>query len=109
MRWSPTRGAGRTGRCGTGATRRCRSSIPARRKAPGSRVAYDLYFPDFGTTSRGDLRFVAEGSGTRVTWTMDGDMGSNPLFRWFALFADGMVGQDFEAGLTHLKELAEKS
>lgn len=75
---------------------------------PGARVAYDLYFPDFGTTSRGDLRFVAEGAATRVTWTMDGDMGSNPLFRWFALFADGMVGADFEAGLANLKALAEQ-
>jgi uncharacterized protein YndB with AHSA1/START domain len=75
---------------------------------PGQRVAYDLYFPDFGTTSTGDLTFTPEGSGTRVTWTMNGDMGSNPLFRWLALFADGMVGKDFEAGLANLKVVAEK-
>lgn len=74
---------------------------------PGQRVAYDLYFPDFGTTSRGDLVFAAEGSGTRVTWTMNGDIGKNPLFRWMGLFADGMVGKDFEAGLANLKALAE--
>jgi len=76
---------------------------------PGRRVAYDLYFPDFGTTSKGDLTFAADGAGTRVTWTMDGDMGSNLLFRWFALFADGMVRKDFDAGLANLKALAEKS
>jgi uncharacterized protein YndB with AHSA1/START domain len=75
---------------------------------PGRRVAYDLYFPDFGTTSAGDLVFTAEGSGTRVHWTMNGDMGRNPLFRWMALFADGMVGKDFEAGLAGLKAVAEK-
>jgi uncharacterized protein YndB with AHSA1/START domain len=75
---------------------------------PGRRVAYDLYFPDFGTTSNGDLRFEAQGAATRVTWTMDGDMGRNPLFRWMALFADGMVGKDFEAGLANLKQQAEK-
>ena len=75
---------------------------------PGQRVAYDLYFPDFGTTSAGDLTFAPEGNSTRVTWTMNGDMGSNPLFRWFALFADGMVGKDFEAGLARLKLVAEK-
>jgi uncharacterized protein YndB with AHSA1/START domain len=75
---------------------------------PGRRVAYDLYFPDFGTTSAGDLVFTAEGSGTRVSWTMNGDMGGNPLFRWIALFADKMVGKDFEAGLAGLKSVAEK-
>jgi uncharacterized protein YndB with AHSA1/START domain len=75
---------------------------------PGKRVAYDLYFPDFGTTSQGDLRFTPEGTGTRVTWTMNGDMGSNVFFHWMALFADGMVGKDFEAGLAGLKQEAEK-
>ncbi|MFY9511074.1 MAG: SRPBCC family protein [Rubrivivax sp.] len=74
---------------------------------PGQRVAYDLFFPDFGTTSRGDFVFATEGSGTKVTWTMNGDIGKNPLFRWMGLFADRMVGQDFEAGLTNLKALAE--
>jgi uncharacterized protein YndB with AHSA1/START domain len=76
---------------------------------PDKRVDYDLYFPDFGTTSAGTLAFAPEGSGTKVTWTMNGDMGSNPLFRWMALFADKMVGADFEAGLANLKALAEKS
>ena len=75
---------------------------------PGRRVAYDLFFPDFGTTSSGDLTLVPEGGGTKVTWTMNGDMGANPLFRWFALNADSMVGKDFDAGLAGLKEVAEK-
>ena len=76
---------------------------------PGKRVAYDLYFPDFGTTSRGDLVLTADGDGTKVTWTMNGDMGRNPLFHWMVLFADGMVGKDFDGGLANLKTLAENS
>ena len=72
------------------------------------RLAYDLYFPDFGTTSAGALELAAAGAGTQVTWRMNGDMGSNPLFRWLALFGDRMVGPDFEAGLANLKALAEK-
>lgn len=75
---------------------------------PGQQVAYDLYFPDFGTTSRGDFRFEPVAGGTRVTWVMHGDMGNNPLFRWMALFADSMVGKDFEGGLAGLKAVAEK-
>ena len=46
-----------------------------------------------------------------VKWllvAMNGDMGANPLMRWMALFMDGMVGNDFDAGLANLKALAEK-
>ncbi len=75
---------------------------------PGQRLAYDLYFPDFGTTSGGELRLKPEGAATQVTWVMNGNMGSNPLFRWMALFADSMVGKDFEGGLANLKRVAEK-
>lgn len=74
---------------------------------PGRRLAYDLYFPDFGTTSTGALDLAPDGDGTRVTWTMNGHMGNNPLFRWMALFGDRLVGPDFEAGLFNLKVLAE--
>jgi uncharacterized protein YndB with AHSA1/START domain len=75
---------------------------------PTRRVGFDLYFPDFGTTSQGDLRFVPQGNATEVTWTMNGDMGRNPLFHWMALMAGSMVGKDFDAGLAGLKEVAEK-
>ncbi len=75
---------------------------------PGRRLAYDLYFPDFGTTSKGEIRLAAAGGGTELTWVMDGNMGRNPMLRWVALFADGMVGRDFEAGLANLKALVEK-
>ena len=75
---------------------------------PGKRVAYELFFPDFGTTSTGAIELTAEGSGTKVSWSMNGNMGSNPLLRWMALFGDKMVGPDFEAGLANLKAIAEK-
>jgi uncharacterized protein YndB with AHSA1/START domain len=75
---------------------------------PNKALGYDLFFPDFGTTSAGSIMLAPEGTATKVTWTMNGDMGTNPLYRWFALFADGMVGKDFEGGLANLKALAEK-
>jgi uncharacterized protein YndB with AHSA1/START domain len=75
---------------------------------PAKRLAFDLYFPDFGTTSKGELRFEPADAGTRVTWTMNGDMGRNPLHHWFALGADRMVGKDFAEGLAGLKAVAEK-
>lgn len=75
---------------------------------PGRRVAYELTFPEFNTTSTGELRLEPRAAGTRVTWSMNGSMGSNPLWRWLALAMDRMVGPDFEAGLSNLKVEAEK-
>ena len=75
---------------------------------PPQRLDYELFFPDFGTTSTGELLFAAKDGGTLVSWTMHGDMGTNPLYRWFALFADSTVGTDFAGGLDNLKALAEQ-
>jgi uncharacterized protein YndB with AHSA1/START domain len=75
---------------------------------PPRRVVYDLYFPDFGTTSQGEFRIDPTPGGSRVTWVMKGEFGRNPLLRWLALNADGMVGKDFEAGLAKLKSTAEQ-
>ncbi len=75
---------------------------------PGKRLGYELYFPDFGTTSSGDFTLQAAGTGTQVVWLMNGDMGNNPLLRWMTLFMDGMLGKDFDAGLANLKAVAEK-
>ena len=73
---------------------------------PGKRVGFDLFFPDFGTTSHGELSFSPEGSGTKVVWTMKGEMGSNPMWRWMGLLMDRMVGKDFDTGLANLGKLA---
>ncbi len=78
------------------------------RSDPPRRIEYSLAFPDFGTTSSGALVLAAEGAGTRVTWSNQGDMGSNPLMHWMAAAMDRLVGPDFEAGLAGLKALAEK-
>jgi uncharacterized protein YndB with AHSA1/START domain len=75
---------------------------------PPEKVAYRLSFPDMGMQSTGELLIAPAGSaGVIVTWTNEGDMGSNPVNRWFGLFMDRLVGPDFEAGLNHLKALAE--
>ena len=75
---------------------------------PGRRVAYDLFLPDFGTTSAGDFRFEPQGASTHVTWAMNGDMGKNPVYHWMALAMDSMIGKDFVEGLAGLKAIAEK-
>ncbi len=102
----PPRGAGAVWSWKSGTEGDGRMSFTA--AEPGRRLAYDLFFPDFGTTSKGEITLQPSGSGTQVTWTMNGNMGTNPMFRWVALFADRMVGADFEAGLANLRQLVEK-
>ncbi len=76
---------------------------------PDQRVEYRLTFADFGMQSTGALTLTPAANGVRVTWSNEGDMGANPVNRWFALFMDRLVGPDFEAGLARLKALAEKA
>lgn len=75
---------------------------------PNRRIEYTLLFPDFGMRSGGAWTFQPEGSGTRVTWSNAGDVGSNPLKHYLAISMDRLVGPDFEEGLAGLKALAEK-
>ncbi len=71
-------------------------------------IAYKIAFADFDGSFDGRLEFVPIDGGTRVTWIADGDVGSNPLMRYFALLMDRMLGPDFEGGLKNLKALAEQ-
>ena len=75
---------------------------------PNEHVGYALYFPDFGMRSAGELQLQPIGPGTRVTWTNEGDVGANPINRYFAQAMDRLVGPDFEAGLKSLKAIAER-
>lgn len=59
---------------------------------------------DLGAMGQPTQQFdlTPEGSGTRVTWSMQADMGVNPVARVFGLFMDRMIGKTFETGLTNL-------
>ena len=72
------------------------------------RVGYILTMEDM-TPATGDLKFTTEGAATKVSWDINGNAGMNPVFRWFGLFMDKMIGPDFEAGLNNLKKLAESA
>lgn len=49
---------------------------------------------------------VAVDGVTEVTWSMEMDLGLNPLFRVMGLFMDGMVGPNFELGLANIAKVA---
>lgn len=75
---------------------------------PDRSITYRLGFVEMNMYSTGALTLVPEGNGTRISWTNEGDVGGNPMMRWFVPFMDRMMGPDFEGGLANLKALAEK-
>jgi effector-binding domain-containing protein len=69
-------------------------------------VASDLNFGDMGT-AKSSVTLTADGNTTRTTWTVDVDMGANPIGHYFGFTMDGMLGKDFASGLGKLKILVE--
>ena len=67
-----------------------------------------LEFSGFDNPSYGTWVFDEVDGTTKVTWSMDTDMGWNLIGRAFGLFFESMVGSDFEAGLSNLKQVAEQ-
>jgi hypothetical protein len=75
---------------------------------PADDFEYRMEFSDVGMVSHGTVALApGPGGATAVTMAMEGDLGRNPLHRWFGLFMDKLVGPDFEAGLANLKRLSE--
>ena len=74
---------------------------------PNKRFIYALYFPEMDMGSTGEFIFTQEQGRTNVTWMDYGDVGINPVNRYFALFMDEIIGSDFEVGLENLKLLSE--
>jgi hypothetical protein len=71
------------------------------------RIDYVLRIDGMDGKFDGHFLFAPSGGNVKVTWIGEGDMGTNPMSRWFALFMDKMLGPDFEGSLKNLKQLAE--
>ena len=70
-------------------------------------IAYKITFTDFDGELAGRFEFSQAGKAVRVRWIGEGDVGGNPIMRYFAIAMDRMIGPDFEGGLNNLKALAE--
>jgi hypothetical protein len=66
-----------------------------------SQVDYQLDLGSLGKP-RQSLKAVPAQDGTQVVWTMEADMGMNPIGRVMGLFMDRIVGKSFETGLNNL-------
>jgi Polyketide cyclase / dehydrase and lipid transport len=73
---------------------------------PDHSVASDIDFGKMGV-AKSTILLDPQDSSTRVTWTLDVDMGASPIGRYFGLMMDRMIGKDYERGLSKLKALVE--
>ncbi|GAA4352931.1 hypothetical protein GCM10023185_13070 [Hymenobacter saemangeumensis] len=81
-------------------------TLTVTRSQPFERIDISMDFDENGTAT-GSYLLRPAGQGTRLTWTMDTDLGANPLERYLGLFLDKLVGADFEKGLANLQKLVE--
>ena len=68
-------------------------------------VTFDLDLGPLGQPTQA-ISAVAVDGATQVTWTMDMDLGMNPVFRVMGLSMDGMMGPNFELGLAKIADVA---
>ena len=75
---------------------------------PTSGIAYTLDFNHGMQVFAGAIRYTNTPDGLRVTWTLDADLGMNPLKRWAGLGMGSLMGGDMEHGLARLKAQMEE-
>ena len=75
---------------------------------PASGIAYALDFNHGMQVFAGAIRYTNTSDGLRVTWTLDADLGVNPLKRWVGLAMGSLMGGDMEHGLAKLKVQVEE-
>jgi hypothetical protein len=69
-------------------------------------IEYEMKFDEM--PAKGAIRYERMGDGTKVTWSMSGDMEMPVVGGYFALLMPRMVGGSFEKGLSKLKSEVEK-
>jgi len=72
------------------------------------KVASELKFGGQGP-SKAALTLTTTGSGTKVVWSLDIDLGNNPIARYVGTTLDAKVGADYDRGLAKLKTLVERA
>ena len=67
-----------------------------------NKVVYQIDLGAMGKPTQ-TIEVKAVSGGSEITWSMDADMGKNPIARVIGLFMDGMMGKVFTSGLSNLK------
>jgi len=75
---------------------------------PYQLVQYDLSFYGGEYASVGKLSIEPQDEeGFLVTWSDEGDLGYNPIHRYYGLMMDSQIGPQFLEGLENLKKICE--
>ncbi len=74
---------------------------------PLKMIEWELGFEGHSQKMTINMTIEKEGDERLLTWTADGDLGYNPLYRYYGLMIDSDLGADFELGLENLKALCE--
>jgi Polyketide cyclase / dehydrase and lipid transport len=82
-------------------------SVTITESIPNQRVDIKMVFEGQGD-GLSLYQFEETPEGTKVTWTMESEMGDNPIGKYFGLMLDGLVGPDFERGLENLRGVVEQ-
>ena len=76
---------------------------------PAAGLTYTLDFQHGTQLFNGAIRFTNAADGWLVTWTLDAELGRNPVKRWAGLALGALMGGDMEKGLANLKRELETS
>ena len=74
---------------------------------PAKGITYDLAFEQGKYLSKGRLQFEPAAEALAVVWTNEGELGGNPVSRFFGLLMDKMMGPDMAIGLANLQRKVE--
>ena len=85
-----------------------KGSLTIVESVPNKKVRTDLEFVDHGK-GVAEHQLEKEGSGTKIIWMMEMQLGKNPVAKYFGLLMDKMIGPDFEKGLQNLARVAESA
>jgi effector-binding domain-containing protein len=69
--------------------------------APNDSVRVIIDFMNHGK-SAALFKLTRSGTKTKVSWSLESDLGMNPLSRWIGLFSNQLIGPDLEKGLSEL-------
>jgi len=82
-------------------------SLKLTKSDPNTGIEYDLDFDNGKYLSKGSIKMQPSGNGVNVIWSNEGDLGMNPINRYFGLMMDRFMAPDFEEGLKNLKQKVE--
>lgn len=75
---------------------------------PPKNFEFTIVFEGFDNPMYGYVTLEPVAEGTKVTWTDKGNMGNNPLYKYMALFMDGMMGGNMDKSFDNIRKIVEQ-